>query len=56
MGPSVKVQMMLYINNPTNTLVGCEYRVTKVHVQKLWKNFRQSTTENVRFRPNSWKC
>lgn len=37
MDPNAKVQMMPYINNPTNTLVGCEYWVTKVLVRKWWK-------------------
>jgi len=37
MGPRVKVQTMPYINNPTNTLVGCEYQITKVLARKWWK-------------------
>jgi len=37
MGPRAKVQMLLDINNPTNTLVGCEFQVTKVLALKWWK-------------------
>ena len=42
MGPMAKVQMLLDINNPTNTLVGCEYQVTKVLVRKWWKTITES--------------
>ena len=34
--------MLPEINNPTNTLVGCENGVTEVHVQKRWKTFAQA--------------
>jgi hypothetical protein len=47
MGPRAKVQMLLDINNPTNTLVGCEYQVTKVLARKWWKTFgKVNTTSN----------
>jgi hypothetical protein len=46
MGPRAKVQMLLDINNPTNTLVGCEYQVTKVLARKWWKAFGGSLTED----------
>jgi hypothetical protein len=38
---------LLDINNPTNTLVGCEYQVTKVLARKWWKTFgKVNTTSN----------
>jgi len=46
MSPRAKVQMLLDINNPTNTLVGCEYWVTKVLARKWWKTFGGSLTED----------
>ena len=42
MGPRAKVQTLPYVNNPTNTLVGCEYWVTKVSARKLWKSIARS--------------
>ena len=46
MGPRAKVQMLLDINNPTNTLVGCEYQVTKVLARKWWKTFGKTLSED----------
>jgi len=37
MGPKGKVQTLPDTNNQTNTLVGCEYWVTKVLARKWWK-------------------
>ena len=48
MDPRAKVQMLLDINNRTNTLVSCEYQVTKVLARKWWKIIGRLNEEHNR--------